>query len=46
MAINSDTNDYIYGVFVTRVIDNTVAQQLIGRISKIVYEDLVKSEVR
>ncbi|MFJ7951744.1 serine hydrolase [Lysinibacillus sp. NPDC096418] len=40
--IYSDTKDYIIGVFVTEVTDNTDAKQLIGRISKVVYEHLVK----
>lgn len=40
--IYSDKKDYIIGVFVTEVTDNTDAQQLIGRISKVVYEHLVK----
>ncbi len=34
-------NDYIIGVFVTEVTNNDEARQLIGRISKVVYEQLV-----
>ena len=34
-------NDYIIGVFVTEVTNNDEARQFIGRISKVVYEQLV-----
>lgn len=34
-------NDYMIGVFVTEVTNNDEARQLIGRISKVVYEQLV-----
>ena len=40
--VYSNKKDYIIGVFITEVTDNTDAQQLIGRISKVVYEHLVK----
>lgn len=36
------SNDYLIGVFITEVINNEYAKQLIGRISKIAYEHLVK----
>jgi beta-lactamase class A len=37
----NDVQDYIIGVFVTEVTDNDEARQLIGRISKAVYEQIV-----
>ncbi|MEO4055031.1 serine hydrolase [Solibacillus sp. CAU 1738] len=42
--VYNDANDYIIGVFVTEVTNNNDAQQLIGRISKVVYEQLVKQK--
>lgn len=34
--------DYSMGVFITNVTDNDQARQLIGRLSKVVYDQLVK----
>jgi len=40
--VYSSSGDYLIGVFVTEVTNNDYARQLIGRISKVVYEYLVK----
>ncbi|MFJ6210883.1 serine hydrolase [Lysinibacillus sp. NPDC092081] len=40
--VYSSSGDYIIGVFVTEVINNDHAMQLIGRLSKVVYDYLVK----
>ncbi|MFB7156419.1 MULTISPECIES: serine hydrolase [unclassified Lysinibacillus] len=40
--VYSSSGDYLIGVFVTEVTNNDHARQLIGRISKVVYEYLVK----
>ncbi|MFJ8236506.1 serine hydrolase [Ureibacillus sp. NPDC094379] len=40
----TDTVDYIIGVFVTEVSNNDEARQLIGRISKVVYNELIGKE--
>ncbi|MCL1694439.1 MULTISPECIES: serine hydrolase [unclassified Lysinibacillus] len=40
--VYSSSGDYLIGVFVTEVTNNDLARQLIGRISKTVYESLVK----
>lgn len=40
--VYNGSNDYLIGVFITDVINNEYAKQLIGRISKIVYEHFVK----
>lgn len=40
--VYSSTGDYLIGVFITEVTNNDQARQLIGRISKVVYDDLVK----
>lgn len=40
--VYNGSNDYLIGVFITEVTNNEHAKQLIGRISKIAYEHLVK----
>ncbi|MEY9977958.1 serine hydrolase [Lysinibacillus sp. RC79] len=40
--VYSSSGDYLIGVFVTEVTNNDHARQLIGRISKVVYDYLVK----
>ncbi len=40
--VYSSAGDYLIGVFVTEVTNNDQARQLIGRISKVVYDWLVK----
>lgn len=42
--IFTDVKDYIIGVFVTEVSNNDEARQLIGRISKVVYEQFVNQK--
>ncbi|MGN4125392.1 serine hydrolase [Lysinibacillus sphaericus] len=42
--VYSDAKDYLIGVFVTEVTNNQDARQLIGRISKVVYEYLVQQK--
>lgn len=44
--VYSSSGDYLIGVFVTEVTNNDHARQLIGRISKVVYEYLVKRKER
>jgi len=44
--VYSNSGDYLIGVFVTEVTNNDHARQLIGRISKVVYEYLVKRKER
>lgn len=40
----TSTVDYSMGVFITNVTDNDQARQLIGRLAKVVYDQLVKRE--
>ncbi|MFJ7979836.1 serine hydrolase [Lysinibacillus xylanilyticus] len=40
--VYSSSGDYLIGVFITEVTNNDHARQLIGRISKVVYDYLVK----
>ncbi|MEB2282721.1 class A beta-lactamase-related serine hydrolase [Lysinibacillus xylanilyticus] len=40
--VYNSSGDYLIGVFVTEVTNNDHARQLIGRISKVVYDNLVK----
>ena len=40
--VYSSTTDYSIGVFITNVTNNEQARQLIGRLSKVVYEELVE----
>ncbi|MFF2177723.1 serine hydrolase [Lysinibacillus sp. NPDC058147] len=40
--VYSNSGDYLIGVFITEVTNNDQARQLIGRISKVVYDYLVK----
>jgi len=40
--VYSSSGDYLIGVFITEVTNNDQARQLIGRISKVVYDYLVK----
>ncbi|QDQ03474.1 serine hydrolase [Lysinibacillus fusiformis] len=42
--VYGDSKDYLIGVFVTEVTNNQDARQLIGRISKVVYEYLVQQK--
>jgi len=42
--VYSSSGDYLIGVFVTEVTNNDYARQLIGRISKVAYDYLVKRE--
>lgn len=42
--VYSDSKDYLIGVFVTEVSNNQDARQLIGHISKVVYEYLVQQK--
>lgn len=44
--VYNSSGDYLIGVFVTEVTNNDHARQLIGRISKVVYEYLVKRKER
>ncbi|WP_054768159.1 serine hydrolase [Lysinibacillus parviboronicapiens] len=42
--VYSDAKDYLIGVFITEVTNNQDARQLIGRISKVVYEYLIQQK--